>query len=335
MSLFAKLQPVFIVLAALFGTFLGERNAFIERYSGNFIEVFLMLMLVFIFLGADPRAITRSFANYRFSVTSLLINFVWTPLFAFALTRLFMPESVDLQIGFIMLMVTPCTDWYLIFTGLSEGNVTLGASVLPMNLSLQIVMLPLYIFLFMGASASFDALTVIKGIVIVLFIPLIAAYFIRVTMTKTGKRAALKKILSKSDDMQFILLGLAIIAMFASQGNIMLENLPVFLKILPPLLIFFPVNFILALFIGGKIKLPFKDAISLVFTVSARNSPLSLAIAVITFPARPIISLVLVMGPLIELPILAVESFILKNMFQRPRGTYTASHRKGATDGPQ
>lgn len=44
----------------------------------------------------------------------------------------------------------------------------------------------------------------------------------------------------------------------------------------------------------------------------ARNSPLSLAIAVVTFPEQPLVSLALVIGPLIELPVLSVISGILK-----------------------
>jgi ACR3 family arsenite efflux pump ArsB len=46
----------------------------------------------------------------------------------------------------------------------------------------------------------------------------------------------------------------------------------------------------------------------------------SLAIATITFPLQPVISLVLVMGPLIELPILAVNLFILKKIRRGQHG---------------
>ena len=47
-------------------------------------------------------------------------------------------------------------------------------------------------------------------------------------------------------------------------------------------------------------------------TTLARNSPLSLAIAVVTFPEQPLVSLALVIDPLIELPVLSVISGILK-----------------------
>ena len=59
-------------------------------------------------------------------------------------------------------------------------------------------------------------------------------------------------------------------------------------------------------------KFPKQDIVSLNMTTLARNSPLSLAIAVVTFPEQPLVSLALVIDPLIELPVLSVIPGILK-----------------------
>jgi ACR3 family arsenite efflux pump ArsB len=120
--------------------------------------------------------------------------------------------------------------------------------------------------------------------------------------------------MKKNDDIQFLLLCLAIVSMFASQGSVLLANIVVFTKLIFPLLLFFTVNFFLAFCAGIKLKLAFIDTIPLIFTTLARNSPVSLAIAVFTFPSEPVISLVLVMGPLIELPVLAAVAAILKKI---------------------
>jgi ACR3 family arsenite efflux pump ArsB len=98
-----------------------------------------------------------------------------TPVFAFVLGLLLLRDQIDAQIGFIMLMVTPCTDWYLIFTGMAKGNVPLGSSILPLNLILQIVLLPFYLLIFMGRSVSFDTAALLSSIVFVLIIPLVSA----------------------------------------------------------------------------------------------------------------------------------------------------------------
>jgi ACR3 family arsenite efflux pump ArsB len=314
MSFLSKLQPVFIIVSAIIGIFIGKLIPFLESHAGNFIEIFLMCMLFFVFLNIEINEISKSFSDLRFSVSALIINFVFTPLFTFVLSKLFLSGQIDLQIGFIMLMVTPCTDWYLIFTGVANGNVSLGASILPLNLILQIILLPVYLLLFMGAEVSIGLAVIIQSIVLVLIVPLVAANVAKLIVKKINRQNILAGLLKKADDIQFVLLCLAIIAMFASQGALLLNNTILFLKLLPALLLFFAVIFCVSLYTGKILKLPYKNIIPLVFTTSARNSPVSLAIATITFPLQPIISLVLVMGPLIELPILAINSMLLKTI---------------------
>ena len=106
-----------------------------------------MVMLFLVFLQIPLKDILKSFKNLKFTLTAVIINFIWTPLLILVLGRLFLVDHPELLIGYIMLMVTPCTDWYLIFTGISKGNVALGSSILPLNLVLQLVLLPVYVFL--------------------------------------------------------------------------------------------------------------------------------------------------------------------------------------------
>jgi ACR3 family arsenite efflux pump ArsB len=317
LSFTLKFQPIIILLSAVIGILMGHLGL-PSSVMTYLIEIFLIILLFFIFLGVDIMDIKRSFANIRFSLTSLAINFIWTPIFAYSLGKIFLAENLDLQIGFLMLMVTPCTDWYLIFTGMTKGNVPLGSSILPMNLILQILLLPVYLWIFMGSSVSFIPTAMVGGVILVLIIPLFLANSVKFVVGKTAKKDYFYGAISRyGDSMQLLFLCLAIIAMFASQGKILLNNGTLFLRVLFPLVVFFAVNFALALAAGRQLRMPYSDRISLLFTTSARNSPISLAIAAITFPDRPLISLTLVIGPLIELPILSIDSNILNRMMAK------------------
>ena len=75
-----------------------------------------------------------------------------------------------------MLLVTPCTDWYLVFTGLSKGNVELGMSILPLNLILQIVLLPVYLLVLIGSEVTMDVGSLVSSVAMVLVIPFVLAY---------------------------------------------------------------------------------------------------------------------------------------------------------------
>ena len=144
----------------------------------------------------------------------------------------------------------------------------------------------------------------------VLVIPFVLAYTTK-ALTKNNEK--FKNSLSKQgDNLQLLFLCLAVVVMFASEGKNLLDNPLLLARMFIPLLIFFAVLFFVAQIVGNLMKFPKKDTVALNMTTLARNSPLSLAIAVVTFPEQPLISLALVIGPLIELPVLSVISTILK-----------------------
>ncbi len=305
------MQPVFIISAALAGLLLGGTTSFGD-FSVNLIKPFLMALLFMVFLSVDLKRVKNSFLNHKFTITSLLVNFVWTPVFAVLLGTVFLSDSIDLQVGFLMLMVTPCTDWYLVFTGLSKGNVPLATSILPLNLILQVVLLPVYLFIFYGSKVGMNGADILWSIIIVLVIPMAFAQLVKLLASKVKQiQRILKGLLNQSDDLQLIFLCIAIIAMFASEGKALLGNPMLLLQMLLPLACFYVFIFFLVYFIGERLKMSFYDTIPLIMTTLARNSPLSLAIAVAAFPDRPLISLALVIGPLIELPVLGIVSSIL------------------------
>src|SRR5690625_6067806 len=111
-------------------------------------------MLYGLFLTIPLHQLKRAFLNIKFLGANTIINFIWTPVIAWGLGSIFLADYPALWIGFIMLMVTPCADWYLAFTGIAKGNVSLSTSVLPINLILQVVLLPVYLFIFFGTFVS-------------------------------------------------------------------------------------------------------------------------------------------------------------------------------------
>ena len=312
-----NLRSVIILVCVAIGILLGQADV-IRLNSAFLIEPFLMIMLFSVFLQIDLTGLKNAFKNVRFASLTVLINFIWTPLFAWFLASAFLRGEPDLQIGFLMLMVTPCTDWYLLFTDMAKGNVSLGTAQLPLNLILQIILLPVYLLIFAGSVVDINVWTLLKSILTVLFIPFVSAFIFRhFYLKRYGAARFTDKILSRTDGVQFVFLNLAIIAMFASQGQLLLQNPGLLLIMLIPVLLFFAVNFIGVQLLGRILKMPYADTAALNLTTLARNSPLSLAIAVSAFPEYPLISLVLVIGPLIELPILTIIARILLQI--RPR----------------
>ena len=313
MDLQDKLEPLIIFSAIIIGLLLSNINI-IAQNTDYLINIFLCLMLFGVFLEVPLSELKDSFKNHKYTTTSLLINFIWTPLFGYFIGNLFLKGNIDILIGFFMLILTPCTDWYLVFTNIAKGDVKLNLSILPINLIVQIVLLPIYLIIFFSTTNTLDYMQLINSLVVVIIIPLIAASLVKIISNNSIK----EKITNTFSNFETIFLALAVVCIFASQANLLFTNLDAVLPIFIPLILFFTVNFTIDYLISKKITFTYEEYASLTMTTLARNSPLALAIAINSFPAHELIAIALVIGPLIELPVLYIVSQIclkLKNKF--------------------
>ena len=307
MDLTEKLEPIIIVSSVLVGLMFSKVE-FIAQNTDYMITFFLCMMLFGLFMEVPLGELKNSFKNTKFSLTSLVINFIWTPLFGYFLATLFLKGNIDVMIGFFMLILTPCTDWYLVFTKMAKGDLTLSLSILPMNLILQIILLPIYLLIFFSSGNAMDYTQLAQSILIVIVIPFIAAQIVKYLLKNDLK----EKISELFSSLEIWFLALAVFCIFASQGKLLLDNLESVVTIFVPLVIFFATNTTIDLLLSEKVNFTYQEHASLTMTTLARNSPLALAIAINSFPGHELIAISLVIGPLIELPVLyAVSRFCL------------------------
>lgn len=303
-----KYQTLIILLAVLIGLVIGQ-NVLIQNIASHLIVPFLMIMLYGLFLAMPVADFKKNIFNQRFIALATMVNFVFIPLLAYGLGSLFLSHNIALWMGFVMLMVTPCTDWYIVFTVIAKGNVPLAISILPINLLIQVILLPVYIFLFFNQSTILPLNALLKSIVLMILVPFFVAYLTRRIIRLKDKMSFFKEtIIPKLDLVQILFLSLAIIAMFASEGQHLMANSQIVYELLPPLLVFFTIIFVVGQLLGRWFGLNYADKVSLTLTTLARNSPIALAIAIVAFPDTPIIALALIVGPLIELPVLILVS---------------------------
>ncbi|MDR2611472.1 MAG: arsenic resistance protein [Deltaproteobacteria bacterium] len=314
MRLLDKIEPLLLLAAVGLGVALSGLP-WIAAPAARLVSVFLACMLFGLFWEAPLRDIGRGFRNVRFTLTSLAVNFIWTPFFAWILMGAFMGDSPYLALGLLLLLVTPCTDWYLVFTGISRGNVPLSTAILPVNLIAQVALLPVYILVYSGVRGEISALLLAKSAVLTLAVPFALAKGIKLALAGRGRPAAIMEGLFARR--QFAWLWLAVAAMFASERIFAGGYLSVFARITLPVLVFFAATFLVARAASRAARLDFPDSVSLTFTALARNSPLALAFAQRAFPENREVLLPLVIGPLLELPILALLSQVILAMGAR------------------
>lgn len=306
MDLVEKYQTMFVLVAIVGGLAMGQVSG-VPAVADGLILPFLMVMLFAAFAGIPLSRLRAAFGNRRVVGSSLLVNFIWNPLLAVGLGAVFLRDRPALWVGLIMLMVTPCTDWYLIFTDIADGDVPLATSLLPYNLVLQLVLLPVYLYVFAGTLVELPSDLLLESVVLVLLVPLVFGGLARVGLTRTKGRAWFARtFLPKLGPLQIVFLSLAIGAMFASQGEVVLERPEILTLIAVPVVAFYAINLALGFGIGRLLAFSYGEMVCFNNTILSRNSPTALAIAVVAFPNEPLIPLALVIGPLLELPLLGI-----------------------------
>ena len=237
MDLMEKLEPIIIFTAIIIGL-ISSNIHIISHYSENLINIFLCLMLLGVFLEIPINNIKKSFKNANFTIASLIINFLWTPLFGYFLGSLFLNGNIDVWIGFFMMILTPCTDWYLVFTKIAKGDLTLSLSILPINLVLQIILLPIYLVIFFSSGNTMEYAQLLYSLLIVIVIPFVLAQIIKFILNNDLK----EKVTDLFSDLEIWFLALAVFCIFASQGELLSANLDSVITIFFPLIIFFIVK---------------------------------------------------------------------------------------------
>lgn len=147
-------HQVWFYLAALgLGLLLGRAAPGLGPVADGLVWPVLALLLYATFTQLPLAAVPRAFRDTRFLATALVGNFVLVPLLVWGLVQL-APDDPALRVGLLLVLLVPCTDWFITFTQLGGGDAARATALTPVTLGLQLVLLPVYLWLFGGAAVS-------------------------------------------------------------------------------------------------------------------------------------------------------------------------------------
>ncbi len=291
-----------IIAGLSFGILLPN---YVQDWFDAVVFVSLIVLVYSLVLGAQFGDVLRSLRNVRFFAIAWFLNFVVIPLVAFTLALIFLGPYPAIFVGFILYSIAPCTDWFLIFTSMARGNVPLGLALLPTNLILQVILIPVYLFLFAGLIVPFQVSALVETFAIFILLPFALAAITRWSMKKARSEEWRNEVLGRTlPNLQVLTLVIIIFFIFAAQTEVILDNLGTLSIIFIPTALLFVIAFILSQMVSRKMKLEYGECALLSCTTIARNSPIGLAIAVGLFPDQPLIQAAIIIPEVIELPVL-------------------------------
>lgn len=147
-------QQVWIYLSAILaGLLVGSLWSSTHAVFETLLWPTLALLLFATFVQVPLLHVREAFADRRFVTAVLAGNFVILPMLVWGMVQ-FLPNEPVLRLGVLLVLLVPCTDWFITFSQLAGGNVPRAIAVTPINLLLQLLLLPLYLWGMMGDDFS-------------------------------------------------------------------------------------------------------------------------------------------------------------------------------------
>lgn len=265
------------------------------------IEPIIGILLYSMFCQIPFLELKQALKNRSFFKALLFGNFVLIPLLVWILTIIF-PTTSIITLGVILVLLTPCIDYVIVFTHLGKGNSKAVLASTPLLFIFQMLLLPLYLWVFLGEEtiAIIEVAPFVKAFLNLIVIPFVLS-IITQTLSKSDNKVG-KAILDFSSWLPVLFMALTFFVVIVSQIGVLYNNPKPILKVVPIYIAFA----IIAPFIGKLSAKIFKVDVygsrAISFSASTRNSlvvlPLALALPA---PENQLVAVVIVTQTIVEI----------------------------------
>lgn len=294
-----KYQVFIYVLAITLGLVIGLFLPGIGAVMESALWPVLGFLLYATFSQVPLTKLREAFTDPRFLFAAVLGNFVAIPL-AVGLLMTLAPNEPAVRLGLLMVLLVPCTDWFIVFTQLGGGDAKHAIAFSPISLLLQTALLPVYLWLLLGADfavtlAGSDILAAFVGLILT---PLGAA-FLTEKWAERDRRGLI--LLERLAWLPIPLLAFVVFIIAASQVNLVAGSVSLLGHLAILFTAYLVIAAILARAFAGAFRLPTEQGRTLAFSFGTRNSFVVLPLALALPPAFEIAVVVIVFQSLIEL----------------------------------
>ena len=287
---------VAVLLAAGFGLLVPSS----ARDLGMLVTPTIAVLMYAMFLQIPFLDLRQGLGNKRFLSALLLANFILVPLLVWALTR-GLVERPALLVGALLVLLTPCIDYVVVFTHIGKGDSRLMLAATPVLLLLQLALLPVYLGLMLGAQSDVvvAAGPFVEAFVLLIVLPMILA----VLTTSLARRSSLVSAWNNAWAwLPVPAMALVLFVVIASQITSVVRDIGLLVPVIPVYVSFLVLAPLMGILAARLFALPSATARAVTFSASTRNSLVVLPLALaLPEDVRGLAATVVILQTLIEL----------------------------------
>jgi len=262
------------------------------------INPVLGVLLYVTFLQVPGRELVRSLRAGRFLAATLVVNFVVVPLVVAAMFG-FLPADDAVRIGVLLVLLTPCVDYVIVFSGLAGGSSERLLAATPLLLVAQMLLLPVFLVLFLGSDLAniVELGPFLEAFLVLIVIPLALAW---ATQAWAARHPSGVTFSGRASTTMVPLMVVTLLVVVASQIPKLGDDVGAILGVIPFYVVFLVVMAGLGFAVARLFRLRPRDGRAIVFTGATRNSLVVLPLALALPDAFGVAGIVIVAQTLVE-----------------------------------
>ncbi len=250
--------------------------------------------------------------------TSLILNFVVSPLIIGPLVLYFLASNPRIGAGLMLVGISPCSAMNTAATAFVGGNIELTLGIVAVSYLLTIVAVPIWATLFMGRAVPVPFAFMVRQIALVILVPMFLGWLTRVALKKKMGEERYLQIVPSFEGFSFLGVLFMIFFLFVLNGRGIIAYWQVMVNVVILSIFFFSVMMLIAILVPRVLRFNYSDSASITVTSVAKNESIAMALAFMLYGPSAAMS-VAIGGVLVQVPFMVTYiQFISKRL----RGFY-------------
>ncbi len=320
---------VCIIIGIIIGYYFPETSDVLAEFEyANVsipIAIVLLLMMYPIMLKVKFTELIRIRKNAKPILFTTLVNWGIAPfsmaLMAWVFMHFVFPDLIsetlqkEYVIGLIIYGIAPCTAMTLVWTYLAKANLSCALIQVTINDLLILVLFAPIGMLLLGLTTGFSVpfATLFFSVLLYVATPLGFAVITRwIIIKKKDERWLEQKFIASIERITPIGLLVTLVLIFIFQGDTIIENPLHIALIAVPILVQTYLLFAISYFGTKKLRIPFTESAPSAFVGASNFFELAVAVSIILFGVHSGVTLAVVVGVLVEVPVMLSLVKIMK-----------------------